>query len=117
MSDLELEAFLRELVLRDRSPATVRSYRQGVEHFLGWLSARGVRLEAVSTRVIGEYVEAFRVGAKEGAVRVAVNEQVVVDERSGKPSPSPRRKPRTVNHRLSVLSAFFVFLIERDGED
>lgn len=117
MSCPELEAFLRGLVLRDRSPATVRSYRQGVEHFLGWLSARELGLEAVSPRMIGDYVESFKAGAKEGAVRVSANPSVVVDERTGKPSPSPRRKPRTVNHRLSVLSSFFAFLIERDGED
>lgn len=117
MSCPQLEAFLRELVVRDRSPATVRSYRQGVEHFLRWLWARGVDLEAVSTRVIGDYLEAFKASAKEGAVRVGVNGPVVVDGRTGKPSPSPRRKPRTVNHRLSVLSSFFAFLIERDGED
>jgi integrase/recombinase XerD len=117
VSSPELEAFLRELVLHDRSPATVRSYRQGVEHFLRWLSASDVDLEAVSTRVIGDYLEAFKAGSKEGAVPVDVNGSVVVDERTGKPSPSPRRKPRTVNHRLSVLSSFFAFLIERDGED
>lgn len=103
----ELEAFLRELALLDRSPATVRSYRQGVEHFLRWLSVRGVDLEAVSTRVVGDYVESFKAGAKEGAVPVSEHGSVVVDERTGKPSPSPRRRPRTVNHRLSVLSSFF----------
>lgn len=103
LSCLELEAFVRELALQDRSPATVRSYRQGVEHFLRWLSAGGVALDEVSTRVIGDYVEAFKAGAKEGAVAVGVNAPVVVDERTGKASPSPRRKPRTVNHRLSVL--------------
>ena len=117
MSCPELEAFLRELMLRDRSPATVRSYRQGIEHFLRWLSVSDVDLGAVSTRVIGEYVEAFKAGAKEGAVPVGWNGPVVVDGRTGRPSPSPRRKPRTVNHRLSVLSSFFAFLIERDGED
>jgi integrase/recombinase XerD len=112
----ELAAFLRELVLLDRSRATVRSYRQGVEHFLRWLSVSGVDLEAVSTRVIADYVEAFKAGAKEGAVPVGGNGSLVVDRRTGRPSSASRRRPRTVNHRLSVLSSFFAFLIERDGE-
>lgn len=81
----EVEAFVEHLVVLGRSSYTVRSYGLGVEHFRRWLAPRSVA--EVTRSVVGDYVGSFAGGG---------------------------RAPRTVNHRLAALAAFFSFLIERD---
>lgn len=110
----EAREFLETLVARGRASYTVRSYSLGLADFLSWLEARGRRLECVDVRVIQEYVMAFRVGAKTGAAPVRVQVAGQLHPVTRKAYPAVERQPRTVNHRLSVLSSFFSFLIERD---
>lgn len=109
--------FLEELRRLDRSPATLRSYELGLGHFEKWLGADGTEVDEVSRQSISDYIAYFRESRKEGAVTVDPGKAATVNAKTGKPGPSTHRKPRTVNHRLSVLSSFFHFLIERASED
>lgn len=88
----DVEAFVEQLVVLGRSSYTLRSYQLGVEHFRRWLGPRS--LDEVTRSVVGEYVADFAAGPG----RVA----------------GDGRAPRTVNHRVAALAAFFGFLIERD---
>ena len=96
----EVEEFLVDLRARGRSEHTERSYAQGLDHFAAWLAGNDVDLDEVRKSHITTYIAAFASEPKAGAT--ATGEQP--------------RGPRTVNHRLSVLSSFFAFLIERDAE-
>lgn len=88
----DVEAFVEQLVVLGRSSYTLRSYQLGVEHFRRWLGPRS--LDEVTRSVVAEYVADFAAGPG----RVA----------------GDGRAPRTVNHRVAALAAFFGFLIERD---
>jgi integrase/recombinase XerD len=90
----EAASFLSVLVGRGCSSYTLRTYGQGLEHFLSWLAREGVGLEEVDRALIVRYVAEFARGEGDG---VAVG-----------------RAPATVNHRVSVLASFFAFLVERD---
>jgi hypothetical protein len=65
-------------------------------HFLSWIDRAEVELVDVDRRVVGEYVVAFRAGVEDGFTL--------------------GRQPRTVNHRLCVLTSFFEFLARRDRD-
>lgn len=83
---------MEQLVVLGRSSYTVRSYGLGLEHFRR--SIAPIQLDVVDRTVIGEYVGEFArgPGRDDGSVRA----------------------PRTVNHRLAAIAAFYGFLIERD---
>jgi integrase/recombinase XerD len=85
--------FVAWLAERGRSPYTQRTYALGVANLLGWLRREGVELDAVDGAVLRRYIGAFRAGDEIAPLG---------------------RAPATVNHRLSALSSFFVFLAERD---
>jgi site-specific recombinase XerD len=101
-------AFLATLRRDDRSAHTLRAYAFGIAHFLTWLEARSIALEDVTRAVIGSYVVDFRASPKGGAAGMAAVGEQGVD--------GAERTPRTVNHRLTVLSRFFGYLVERDRE-
>lgn len=90
----EVEVFVRSLGDRGCGSYTQRSYGLGASHFLRWLDREHVGLEAVGATVLASYVADFRRGASDG---LALG-----------------RVPRTVNHRVSALAAFFAFLAEAD---
>jgi integrase len=75
----------------------VKSYRLGVVDFSRWLEREGRGLGDITRRDVEDYISQFADGA----------------DRIG----GARRAPRTVNHRLSALSAFFAYLIGRDTQD
>src|SRR5581483_2195207 len=110
----EVSVFLETLAARGRASYTARSYSLGLADFLSWLEAGGRRLECVDVGVIQEYVMTVRVGAKNGAVPVRGQVAGQLHPVTRKAYPAVERQPATVNHRLSVLSSFFSFLIERD---
>jgi site-specific recombinase XerD len=88
----DVEAFVEQLVVLGRSSYTIRTYQLGVQHFREWLKPRS--LDEVTRSIVAEYLADFAAGPG----RVA-----------GK-----ARAPRTINHRVAALAAFFGFLIERD---
>ena len=96
----EVEQFIADLRARGRSEHTERAYSQGLAHFTAWLASNGLDFDEVRKSHITTYIAAFASEPKAGATA----------------SGTEPRGPRTVNHRLSVLSSFFAFLIERDLE-
>ena len=110
----EVSEFLEDLAARGRASYTLQSYSLGLADFLSWLAGRGSGLDSVDVRVVQAYVMAFRVGAKTGAAPVRAEVAGQLHPVTRKAHPTVERQPRTVNHRLSVLSSFFSFLIERD---
>ena len=101
----EVDDFLVDLRARGRSDYTRRSYGQGLDHFMAWLLREGTSLAEVTRSTIATYIDHFARAPREGATaRHRPSEQ------------DDRRQGSTINHRLSVLSSFFSFLIERDSE-
>lgn len=90
----EVEGFVCSLEERACSSYTQRSYGLGAVHFLRWLDREQVGLEAVDATVVGRYVSDFRSGRSDGLTL--------------------GRAPRTVNHRVSAIAAFFRFLAAAD---
>lgn len=113
----DLNDYLTYLESRGRSPYTVRSYRLGLDHFHRWLDARDLALREVSKQILEEYLEDLRISPKDGAVSPSLEHAGQVNPATRKPYPNPERKASTINHRLSVLAAFFDFLIRRDEGD
>jgi len=94
--------FLEHLEIRGRSSYTLHSYATGLADFLGWLRESDMSIEDVTRHVIGQYIAEFGNGPRGGIVA------------AGKPG--VKRRPRTVNHRLSVLASFFAYRIRQDDE-
>lgn len=94
--------FLEHLEIRGRSAYTLHSYAVGLADFLGWLRESGIDIDDVTRHVIGQYITEFGNGPRGGIV-IGVK-------------PGATRRPRTVNHRLSVLASFFAFRIRQDDE-
>jgi site-specific recombinase XerD len=82
--------FLEDLAVRGRSSYTIRSYALGLAGFLAWLAHDGLTLDTADRATVVRYMDWFRRG-------------------DGRP-----RAVRTVNHRVSVLSSWFRFLIDHD---
>jgi site-specific recombinase XerD len=97
------DQFLTELSLRDCSVYTQRAYAIGLAHFFSWLHASGGDPDHVTRQAVGSYIGEFTRGARQGAVSAH--------------SAKKPRQPRTINHRLSVLTSYFEYCIRRDTED
>lgn len=114
--DIEHEAaslFLRDLAASDCRPSTLRSYAYDLLRWFRFLHDRFIdwpRAERVDVRAL---VERMRSGPTANALRRNLSPQEVnaVTYRSG---PDITFAPRTINHQLSVLSAFYEFAIEAD---
>lgn len=107
----QIDAFLSYLERRGRSPYTIRSYGFALRDFHTWLKVNDIELEDVTRVVIEAYIDHFRVGIKGGAVRPSLDRAGQVNALTRKSYPTPERKPRTINHRVSVLTSFFAYLI------
>lgn len=107
----QVDAFLSYLERRRRSPYTIRSYGIALRDFASWLNVNEIELEDVTRVVIEAYIDHFRVGVKGGAVHPSLERAGQVNALTRKSYPTPERKPTTINHRVSVLTSFFVYLI------
>jgi site-specific recombinase XerD len=94
--------FLEHLKIRGRSSYTLHSYATGLADFLGWLQQSDTNIDDVTRHVIGQYIADFENGPRGGFVAAK--------------NSTCKRRPRTVNHRLSVLASFFAFRIGQDDE-
>ncbi len=112
----EIQEFLRYLATCGRSAYTLRSYATGLAHFFGWLHRSGNHLDEVTRHIAGQYIAAFgrdpkkRLGARQ-----------ITDCGADHPGTQTtgfgeRRRPRTINHRLSVLASYFAFRIRQDED-
>ena len=97
------DLFLTELSQRDCSVYTQRAYAIGLAHFFNWLHHTGGDPDHVSRQTFGRYIADFANGGRQGAVTSSRTHQV--------------RQPRTINHRISVLSSYFDYCIRCDTED
>ena len=107
----QIDAFLSYLERRGRSPYTIRSYGIALQDFSSWLKATDIELEDVTRVVIENYIDHFRVGIKGGAVRPSLDRAGQINALTRKSYSTPERKPATINHRVSVLTSFFTYLI------
>ncbi len=105
----DIDEFLAHLCAQGRSGYTQRSYALGLAHFFAWLHRQDIPISAVTTQVIGRYVEDYRTGVKGGACPVAGQRAGQINVLTRKPAPALERQPRTINHRLSVLASFFAY--------
>ena len=97
--------FVRELMARDSSVLTCRSYAFDLLRWWRFLASVDVTWERASRDEVREFVL---------WLRIAVNPQrrpgaPVVNVRTGKQPLSPGFAPATINHALSVISAFYQF--------
>ena len=97
------DQFLTELSQRDCSAYTQRAYAMGLAHFFNWLDHTGGHPDRVSRQIVGSYISEFARGTRQGAITS-----------DGAPK---ARQPRTINHRISVLSSYFDYCIRCDTED
>jgi integrase/recombinase XerD len=112
----EINEFLLYLATCGRSAYTLHSYATGLAHFFGWLHESGKRVDDVTRHVVGQYIAVFGHAPKyrPGARHAPETSPIEKDSRT---SPSgERRRPRTVNHRLSVLASYYAFCIQRDQD-
>lgn len=110
----EIDGFLLHLTRSGGSPYTIRSYAQGLAHFFSWLAAYGVCLDHVDRNIVESYIDQFRLGAKEGACKLDLDHAGETNPLTRKQYPSPYRDTETINHRLSVLTSFFTYLVRKD---
>lgn len=105
----EIEAFslfLRDLVLTDMSPLTVRSYGNDLLRWWRILGLLGIRWDQASRAEVEVMV---------GWMRSAVNPQrrenrsAVTNARTGKRALAPGYSPATINHALAVVASFYAF--------
>jgi len=97
------DQFLTELSQRDCSAYTQRAYAIGLAHFFNWLDRTGVDSDRVTRQIVGSYISEFARSSRQSAITS-----------DGAPK---ARQPRTINHRISVLSSYFDYCIRCDTED
>jgi integrase/recombinase XerD len=97
------DQFLTELSQRDCSVYTQRAYALGLAHFFNWLHHAAGDPDHVTRQIVGSYIAEFARDSKQGAIT------------SGRLQKA--RQPRTINHRISVLSTYFDYCIRCDTED
>jgi integrase/recombinase XerD len=97
------DQFLTELCQRDCSAYTQRAYALGLAHFFSWLHHAGEDPDHVTRQIVGSYIAEFARGGRQGAVTLHRAQKA--------------RQPRTINHRISVLSSYFECCIRCDTED
>lgn len=97
------DQFLAELSQRDCSAYTQRAYAIGLAHFFDWLHHTGEDPDRVTRQIVGSYIAEFARGGKQGATKSGHAQKA--------------RQPRTINHRISVLSSYFDYCIRCDTED
>jgi site-specific recombinase XerD len=108
--------YLRSLDIRGRSGYTLRAYAFGLAHFFTWLHDSGTDADAVTHRIVEQYIGAFAHSPKGGACPPNSERAGHVDLITRTIYPTMERQPRTINHRLSVLASYYAFRIERDTD-
>ena len=106
--------FLAYLAVRGRSGYTLRSYGAGLAHFFGWVEDRGMSVNDVTRQLVGEYIAAFACGPKtDSRVQPAASNSI---SNPFHDRPPTGRQPRTINHRVSLLTSYFSYRIQTDQD-
>ena len=114
IKDEEVARFFASLERRGAGSYTRRSYELALRDFSRFLARRDRRLEEVERRDIEDYITDFAAASPAGARPPTSTNVLELSSGAARP---PRRAPRTVNHRLSVLSSFFDDLIRRARDE
>lgn len=101
-----VEQYLKDFWARGMSSASVESYARDLLRWFRFLWATGKVWNAVSRDDVRDFVASLREASKDVGRRRPVP---AFNEVSGKPYLTDRYSPRTINHNLSVLSAFYDF--------
>lgn len=106
--------FLRELLACGNSPASCRSYGYGLLRWLRFLAAVGVVWSRAQRVDVRDFVLWLRTAHNPARDRRRPDAPAAgsVNPRTGKPYLSEGYAPATVNHALSVISAFYDFHLQ-----
>ncbi|MGH9058413.1 MAG: tyrosine-type recombinase/integrase, partial [Acidimicrobiales bacterium] len=106
--------FLRELVACDSSPTSVRSYAFDLLRWFRFLAAVGVDWSRASRVEVRDFVTWLRMADNPQRARHRPGRPPAgsVNARTGKRYLASGYAPATINHALSVLSAFYAYHIE-----
>ncbi len=116
LPEVVINDFLQALAHRGRSAYTLRSYAHGLAHFFEWLHAVEQAVEDVVPQTVEAYIAALSTTPKGGACPGDPHTAGQINSITRKVAPAVHRQPRTINHRLSVLAAFFAYRIQQDTE-
>jgi integrase/recombinase XerD len=111
----DVDDYLEHLATCGRSAYTLQSYARGLADFITWLHQHHILLATVTREHIGEYIGEFARSQKRGACRPNPTQVNQINPKTRKTSPGLQHKNSTINHRLSVLTGFFEFCIQRDN--
>ena len=106
-----IHAFLLDLFVADRSSATVKSYAFALCSWLNFLAANATAWQQARSQHLRDYVLHLRTAdnpyrarrRKDGPAPGSAN------ARTGKSYLAAGYQPATINHRLSVIQAFYAF--------
>ena len=99
--------FLRDIALSGRSPLTVRSYAMDLLRWWRLLQMLGISWDQVNTDEVAMLVGWFRSAENPQRRRSAL--VTPVNTKTGRPHLAAGYAPSTINHALSVLSAFYAY--------
>lgn len=110
-----VEAFVEELRAGGCSPATMRSYCYDLMRWLRFLAAVEVAWQAAGREEVRDFVRWLRVSVNPARQRAAGGQgrppAGAVNPVTGKAYLTAGYAPRTINHALSVLSAFYDYAL------
>ena len=108
-----IRAFLLELLAADKSLATIKTYAFSLVGWLRFLHDRQKTWDEADSLDVRDYVLFLRQAAN--PYRVRRHPVSAVNAKTGKANLTSGYRASTINHRLSVLKAFYTFA-ERQGE-
>ena len=111
-----IQEFLIYLATCGRSAYTMSSYATGLAHFFGWLQECGKHVDEVTRHLVGASTSEPSAEARSFGPECDSFRRPVPSSLNGRMWSGAQRRPRTINHRLSVLASFFAFCIQRDED-
>lgn len=108
--------WLRDLAACDCSVLTMRSYAFDLLRWLRFLHVIGTGWGMAGREQVRDFVEYLREAPNPQQLRRSPDAPALgsVNKVTGKPYPRPGYAARTINHQLSVLSAFYAFAVDAD---
>lgn len=112
-----IAGFLRDLVARDASAATVRSYSYDLLRWWRWLRVVGVEWDRASSAEVRELVLWLQQARKPiaAARRASMSTAGTINPVTRKQHPGDGYGARTVRHSNAVLRAFYEYWIAQDA--
>jgi integrase len=114
-ADEAVRLFLLDLIASDRSPATIKTYAYALLDWFRFLHRSEKTWRQAEPSDVREYVLHLRTA--DNPYRHRRPDSVVpgsLNRRTGKATLASGYKPSTINHRLSVIKAFYASLERRD---